>query len=440
MLTEEKNRLLTQVSAGTPMGDYLRRYWMPIAGIAEFDDKDVKAIRLLGEDLVLYKDRSGTFGLVDRHCPHRRADLSYGFVEAQGLRCNYHGWLMDETGQCIEQPYEDTVNPKNPLKAKCKITAYPVKPMSGLLWAYMGPAPVPELPVYEAFTWTNGFVEVITSDIPCNWLQCQENSIDPVHFEWMHDNWSVRRKGALGPYAPKHLKVAFDEFDEGFVYRRVREGQPDDSAMWGVGRVFLWPLGFYLGEHFEFRIPVDDEHTLSVTWFYCRVPKEAEPYQQTHIPHWHAPIKKPDGRWIESHIINQDIIAWVGQGAIADRSKETLGASDRGISMIRNRFFEELESVAQGNDPKGVLRDPDAAKLVKLPIAERKAFLDGKPLAEYYTHPYYHKRLLDFPWNFGQPARVRAAFCAVMGVDLDGQPLPAASAPGTRNPVTEPAE
>ena len=420
MLSEEKNRIMTQVSAGTPMGDYLRRYWMPIAGAAEFETIDIKPVRLMGENLTLYKDLSGTFGLVDRHCPHRRADLSYGFVEQKGIRCNYHGWLMDEQGKCIEQPYEDTANPKNPLRDKCKITAYPVKELGGLLWTYMGPLPAPELPVYEAFTWKNGFCEVVTADIPCNWLQCQENSIDPVHFEWMHDNWSIRQRGQASGYAPKHLKVAFDEFDEGFVYKRVREGQPDDSAMWTVGRVFLWPLGFYLGEHFEWRIPVDDENTLSVSWFYCRVPSERDGYVQKRIPHWHGPITAADGRWITSHIINQDIVAWVGQGRVGDRTKELLGASDKGIAMIRNRFFEEMEAVKQGKEPKGIIRDREKAEFVKLPIAERKPFLDGKPMREYLTHPYYSKRMKDFPWHAGQPENVRREFCEAMGIDMNG--------------------
>ena len=111
MLSPEKNRLLTQVGPGTPMGELLRRYWMPIGGASELDKNPIKPIRLMGEDLVLYKDQGGRFGLLDRHCPHRRADLSYGFVEETGIRCNYHGWLMDETGRCIEQPYDDTVNP-----------------------------------------------------------------------------------------------------------------------------------------------------------------------------------------------------------------------------------------------------------------------------------------------------------------------------------------
>ncbi len=139
---------------------------------------------------MLYKDLGGSFGLLDRHCPHRRADLSYGFVEETGIRCNYHGWLMDEAGRVIEQPYDDTVNPRCARANAVTTKAYPVKECAGLLFAYMGPQPVPELPIWEPFTWENGFREVVISDIPCNWFQCQENSCDPVHFEWMHENWN----------------------------------------------------------------------------------------------------------------------------------------------------------------------------------------------------------------------------------------------------------
>ena len=103
------------------MGELLRRYWMPIAAVTEFEKETVRPLRLLGEDLVLYKDQAGTFGLVDRHCAHRRADLSYGFVEECGLRCNYHGWLYDEKGRCLEQPYEDTAAPQARFKDKIHI-------------------------------------------------------------------------------------------------------------------------------------------------------------------------------------------------------------------------------------------------------------------------------------------------------------------------------
>src|SRR6185503_18090852 len=143
MLDPATNRLLTQTSPGTPMGELLRRYWMPIGGVTEFDTRPTKAIRLLSEDLTLYKDLSGNYGLVDRHCPHRRADTSYGFVEACGLRCTYHGCLFDQSGRCLEQPYEDAAHPEAHFRDKVTIKAYPVEPKGGLLWAYLGPQPAP---------------------------------------------------------------------------------------------------------------------------------------------------------------------------------------------------------------------------------------------------------------------------------------------------------
>src|SRR2546430_1709394 len=127
MLDDAKNRLLTQVDAGTPMGGLLRRYWMPIAAVSEFDNKSIKPVRLLGENLTLYKDLSGTFGLVDRHCPHRRADLTYGFVEQCGLRCNYHGWRFDQEGRCVEQPWEDIAFPEARFQDQIHIKFYPVE-------------------------------------------------------------------------------------------------------------------------------------------------------------------------------------------------------------------------------------------------------------------------------------------------------------------------
>jgi 5,5'-dehydrodivanillate O-demethylase len=415
VLTAAKNELLTRVGPGTPMGTLLRRYWMPIGGAAEFDKISIKPIRLMGEDLVLYKDLGGRFGLVDRHCPHRRADLSYGWVEPHGIRCSYHGWLMDETGECLEQPYEDTASPK-PSKSNCGIRAYAVREIAGLLFAYMGPQPAPELPVWEPFTWGNGFREIVLADVPCNWFQCQENSCDPVHFEWMHDNWSNRQHGADGNTAPKHLKVQFEEFDHGFIYKRVREGQPEDSRYWTVGRLALWPNGFYLGSHFEWRVPVDDENTLSVAWFFIRVPQGREPYVQKCVPTWTSPIKDANGRWISSHVINQDIVAWVGQGRIADRTLENLRSSDIGISMMRQRFFAEMEAVAEGRDPMGVIRDPAAARSVALPNMMREINTEGLPLEELRKHPLFGPRFREFQFHIGQPPEVRREFEQAMGI------------------------
>lgn len=416
MLTADKNKLLTEVEPGSPMGDLLRRYWQPIAGESEFDDKQIKPVRLFGENLVLYKDRSGTFGLVDRHCAHRRADLSYGWIEDKGIRCSYHGWLFNSAGQCTEQPYDDIANPGTRLKERCAIKAYPVRPLAGLLWAYMGPDPAPELPVWEPFTWKNGFAEVVGCDIPCNWLQCQENSIDPVHFEWMHDTWPSRMEGDTSVIAPKHLKLAFDEFEFGFQYKRIREGMNEKDPMWTTGRVALWPNAFYLGGHFEWRVPVDNENTLCVCWFFSRVPSDMGDYSQKRIPTWYGQTKGPDGRWITSHVINQDIVGWVGQGAIADRTQEKLGMSDVGITKMRQRLFTDLEAIAHGRDPSGIIRDAERAQCVSLPIAVPGIHRDGVSLAEMKVHPVLKGRLLGNRWVAGQPLDVYNDYMDAMGL------------------------
>jgi 5,5'-dehydrodivanillate O-demethylase len=418
MLTEEKNRTLTQVGAGTPMGELLRRYWMPIAGISEFDQKSIKPVRLMGEDLVLYKDRSGNYGLVDRHCPHRRADLAFGMVEDEGIRCSYHGWRFDALGKCKEQPYEDASAPERNMKAKIETTAYPVEIKAGLVWAYLGPLPAPLLPDWEPFSWENGFTQIVISEVPCNWLQCQENSIDPVHFEWMHENWGQRLRSIEGPYGPTHLKLDFEEFEYGLIYKRIKENTDATDAMWTVGRVCLWPIGFFLGEHFEWRVPIDDTKTLSITWKFTRVPRESEPYVQSTIPTWYGPIRNSDGTWIDSHVMNQDFLAWVGQGEVADRTKENLASSDRGIALLRKRLFEEMEKVKAGQDPKGTLRDPATNVAVPLPVADRRSVVEGFTRAEILADPRRKLMFTSYIFQAGQPDFVREEFAAVMGLEV----------------------
>ncbi len=283
---EPKSRwdILTKTGAGTPMGELLRRYWWPIAGASELDRPGTLPVRLMGEDLVLYKDFGGKYGLLDRHCRHRRADLSYGYVEQCGLRCNYHGWLYDADGSCLAQPYEDIAHPDAHLRDEIRIKAYPIEEVGGLLWAYLGPEPRPLVPDWEFFSWKNGFRQIVKAEVPCNWFQCQENSIDPVHFEWTHSNWGVRLAGAAGPYTAQHVKVDFSEFDYGFQYKRIRTDTSEHDRLWTVGRVCLWPNGLFTGNHVEFRVPVDDENTLSVMWHFSRVPRECEPYRAEQHP------------------------------------------------------------------------------------------------------------------------------------------------------------
>jgi 5,5'-dehydrodivanillate O-demethylase len=278
------------------------------------------------------------------------------------------------------------------------------------------------VPNWEPFTWPHGFVQVVFSEVPCNWLQAQENSADPVHFEWLHDNWGKRLRGDGGAYAPRHLRLEFEEFEYGIVYKRIREGTDETNPLWTVGRVCLWPNALFTGNHFEWRVPVDDATTLSVGWFFSRVPAEREPYVQARIPYWTSPVKDPrTGRWITSHLMNQDFLAWAGQGAVADRGREHLGRSDRGIILMRRRFLADLEAIAQGSDPKAVIRDPRANACIALPVAGREAFTRGLTRGE-------RERLAregvlggaaqrEFAWLAGQPEDVRKAWREAMGWD-----------------------
>jgi 5,5'-dehydrodivanillate O-demethylase len=262
------------------------------------------------------------------------------------------------------------------------------------------------------------FVQIVFAQIPCNWLQCQENSIDPVHFEWMHRNWTVRLGGERGPYGKKHVRVGFDEFEHGFVYKRLVEGMEETHPRWTTGRICLWPNCLGPLRHFEWRVPVDDTNTLSVTWHYSHVPTEREPYVQDSIPSWEGPIRDSlTGGWVTSHVMNQDFVAWVGQGAIADRTKEHLGSSDRGVILMRKRFLDDMDAIERGEDPKGIVRDPAFnAEPIRLPIIDRDIHFKGVSMREIMDDPSLDPRR-GYPFQIGQPEAVRRAWLEAMGFD-----------------------
>jgi 5,5'-dehydrodivanillate O-demethylase len=383
MLNAQENEALTKVGKGTPMGELMRRYWHPIAASGELDERPTKSVRLLGEDLVLYKDRSGTMGLIEALCPHRRVDLSYGIPEENGLRCMYHGWMFDETGQCIEQPFEETVHPDGRFKEKVKIAGYPVQTIAGLVFAYLGPEPAPFLPQWEPLTWDNAVRDIAISHLPCNWLQCQENSLDPVHVEWMHtyfgrysaegDNWS-------GPKAllelPGHEKIGFDEFEHGIIKRRVLGGYSEDDDDWKAGHPVFFPnillVGSEVSVTFQWRVPIDDTHTLHVSQYVWHgAPGTTVPKQDV-VPYREVALKDDEGRWIVDLVFNQDYMAWVTQGPIADRSKEVLGASDRGVIMFRKQLRRELNVLEDGGEPMNVFRDEAKAACIVTPLEQVK--------------------------------------------------------------------
>ena len=419
MLTREQNELLTQVGPDAAMGQLLRSYWMPIAGTSEFDSIQSKSLKILGEELVLYKDLSGHFGLVDRNCVHRRADLSAGMVEVNGIRCHYHGWLFSANGDCLEQPFEDTAHPEINSKSKIKIKSYPTQVKSGLIWAYLGQTPVPQLPDWEPFSWKDGFVQVVISSVPCNWFQCQENSIDPIHFEWMHENWGNRLRTSKIEFGAKHLKIDFKEFEYGFTYHRIKQGSDEQDEAWQIGRVCLWPNGFFLGEHFEWRVPIDDENTLSVTWKYTRVPKEMEPYQQSVIPTWYGPVFDENGKPIDTHVMNQDFLAWMGQGKIADRTKERLGASDKGIVMMRKRFFDELENHSNKKPLKAIIQDASINHQIKLPMVYGHQVTQSRSIEEIKDHKTLYPFYKSYVFQSGQPEWVKKMSSQALGIEVE---------------------
>lgn len=417
--------VLTKTSRGTQMGELLRRYWWPVAGESEIPAGKAKAVRLLGEDLVLIRTLEGRLALMDRHCAHRRADLCNGFVEAQGVRCSYHGWLFGTDGTCLHRPFDDaTRKPSRP--SSIRLDSYQVQAMGGLIWAYLGPEPVPVLPNWEFFSWPNGFRQIVISKVPCNWFQCQENSIDPVHFEWQHGNWSVQQTDPGAPYQPTHTKIAFEEFEYGYIYRRLREDTSEEHPLWKTGRVCLWPAALYTGNRAEYRVPVDDENTLSVAWCFSRVPNEQEPYVQQSIPTWHGPVFDSAGSVISSHLTNQDFMAWLGQGRIADRSRGTLCESDVGILQLRRRFLDDLRRLQKGLDPKAIIRSTGGG-VVGLPVAARKFIEHGASLDSMLCDPDMNARLCSYIFQAGQPEEVREAFEKAMGID--GLNLSAATTP-----------
>ena len=388
MLTAEENELLTRIGPGTPMGALLRRYWQPVAGTSEMAERWTLRVRIMGEDLVLFKTRAGTFGLIAEQCPHRAASLAYGIPTEDGIRCPYHGWKFDGAGRCVEQPNESE---RNALKGTVVTSAYPVQEMGGLLFAYMGPLPAPLLPRFDGFVEPRAIRMIGKGIIPCNWLQIMENSVDPVHTEWLHGHlyeFRNEHKKAKVAIAKHHAKIAFDEFEFGIIKRRLMEGQSEEADDWKTGHPLLFPNALANGSGgglwrqlvFQMRVPVDDTHTRHF-WYHAYVPPEdAEipSHLLTKVPVYEPPVKDENGEYLLDYIHAQDIMAWVTQGPIADRTRERLGASDRGLVIYRAMLKRELEKVARGEDPIGILRGAQQSRVITLPREKGKdMYSDG---------------------------------------------------------------
>ncbi len=385
MLTQAENERLSRVGPGTPGGELLRRYWHPIGGASEMRDRYTKRVRLLAEDLVLFKDRGGRFGLVAEQCPHRRASLAYGIPEIDGIRCPYHGWKFDALGHCIEQPNEPA---GSSFKDKVSTAAYPVQELGGLLWAYLGPLPAPLIPRLDGFVVPGTIRMLGKAVLPCNWLQIMENSHDPVHTEWLHGHLQEfveeQRDGIKPTYAISrhHVEIAFDEFEFGIYKRRLMAGQSRDADDWRVGHPVFFPTTLAVGSAaphwqmyaFQIRVPIDDETTLHLWYeaYKMRAGTEIPRHLLDEVPVYDVPYRDANGEFLLDLLDAQDIMAWVTQGAVAQRDREKLGSTDRGVIMLRKMLEREIANVEAGRDPMGVVRDPARNTQIDLPVELNK--------------------------------------------------------------------
>jgi len=387
MLTVEQNEELTQIGPGTPMGELLRRYWYPIAFEQDFDTLPAKTVRLLSENWTLYKTPSGKYGIISEKCAHRNASLTYGVVHEDGIRCGYHGWKYDFDGQCVEQPAEaDNQN----FRDRVTMKSGKAQVMGGLVWVYVGPAPAPELPRFDVFV-KDGIRDVGYTTIPCNWLQIMENSVDPHHVEWLHGyyfNFLGETHGFEAPKAfqKKHIKTGFDEIEWGILKRRVLEGHSEANDDWAIGHPLVFPFYMRVGgayiDQMQIRVPIDETHTWKL-FYSTHNPGEQLTVNERPVVYEYL-WKDADGRFITDYIEGQDVMAWVSQGPITDRTQEHLGRSDAGVALLRKMFKENMRKVAAGEDPLGTVREKH--DIINLPCekdkfgAERtfaKAWIEG---------------------------------------------------------------
>jgi 5,5'-dehydrodivanillate O-demethylase len=379
MLSKAENDELTQVGPGTPMGELLRHYWYPVCMTRELAEFPIKTVKLLGESFVVYRLPTGVYGISAERCPHRGASMAYGMVEDRGLRCGYHGWLYDTSGRCLEQPAEPA---DSSYKNKICLKSGHAQQLGGMVWAYVGKDPAPELPRYDGYV-MDGVRDIGHTVLPCNWLQIMENSVDPFHVEWLHNRyfaWLASRSGRGIPDSfsrVEHVKVAFDPFEHGIIKRRLLKGQSEDNDDWKIGHPLVFPYCMWVGGNgtyqMQIRVPRDDDETW-VAFYTCHAPTGIELDTTGRTVDYEIPWRRGDGTFITDYIEGQDMMAWVTQGRIADRTNEHLATSDAGVIALRKMFRASLDAVAAGEDPVAVVRAKHDR--IELPL-ERSKFGAG---------------------------------------------------------------
>jgi 5,5'-dehydrodivanillate O-demethylase len=372
-LSKEENETLTRVGPGTPAGEMLRRYWQPIAFDAELRDKP-KRRRILGEDLVMFRDDRRRVGVLALRCMHRGTSLEFGHIENGGLRCCYHGWLYDVEGKVLETPGEP---PTSTFKERVRQPAYKAQELGGVIFVYMGPEPAPLLPRYDVLVREDGVRARRARTVNCNFFQMIENSVDQNHLKWLHrtsktpdwDDGEINPQqfdhGILNTYTRRvggktWAHVNFFVMPTMNRTGNVEEGHPTEHGASSAGEVMRW------------RVPVDDTHTMHFTVEFGAVvdgklvaniikDESAEGLRESQfgVYRWDESIG-----WFARG--DQDRVAQESQGPIFDRTTEHLAYTDRGVILLRRLYKESIDAVKQGRDPIGVIRDPAKNQVIRL--------------------------------------------------------------------------
>lgn len=397
MLSAEVNDLITRTSPGSAAGNLLRRYWQPAALVEELaGNRPVKPVRLLGENLVLFRDDRGRYGLVDRHCPHRGADLAFGRLEHGGLRCSFHGWLFDVEGRCLETPAEPD---DSPLCRNIRHRAYPVQARNGILFAYLGPGEPPAFPHMDCFVAPDAYTFAFKGLIDCNWLQALEVGIDPAHASFLHRFFDDEDPAA--GYGRQFRGTSTDsDMPTTKVLREFPrpqiEVEPTDYGMRIISlrrisdanthvRVtnLLFPNAFVIPMSNEmtitqWHVPIDDMRNYwyaIFTSFGKPVDKDEMRRQRLELyelPDYVPRKNKSNDYGFDPH--EQEHATYTGMGAdinvhdqwavesmgpIQDRTREHLGQSDKAIVAYRRMLRRAIDDAASGTSPLMVL---DAAR------------------------------------------------------------------------------
>lgn len=390
MLTVKKNETLTRVGRGTPMGELMRRYWLPFLLSSDLRDPDgePRRVRLLGEDLVAFRDTGGRVGLLEKYCPHRCADLFVGRNEEYGLTCIYHGWKFDVTGQCVDMPSEP---PGHSFAEKIRVPAYPVQERAGVLWTYMGPKELePELPEFEWARAPDDHRYASWNYQECNFVQAIEGGIDTIHSIFVHSTLDSHRKLDAQKEQGKRqgdpqmryrtrdnaAKLFAQNTDYGVAIAAQYKGEGEDY--W---RFNLFWMPFYTSpsgrpgvKMVHAFVPLDDE--LTARWcFSCRLdrPYRSSEYAQMRkgsgvhaelIAGTHWPTHNKRNNYLQDREMQrtesysgikdfgaQDYAVQEGMGPIQDRTIEHLGTSDIGIIAMRERLLEAAADLQEGTEP-----------------------------------------------------------------------------------------